>query len=360
MERAPLGTFWYGPFPPPRSKWLPLFVLALLSPVFIGAGTQSQRLACDRGSGVCRHSQSSAWFGASERAFPIEHVREVRFVDGLGKNRGDAESVIVFASGHELRLARGAREAARTSFEELDRFFGTSGGPSLHHEASGSPIFLVLGAALALALAGFAGHLVTLIWPFRVALWRDRLEVRRPPFGATRSLELARPKGVKILDQPAGTRRVVLRTSAGEVPLTVKAYAGRAAHERAARHMAGLLELDFHAPEPERPASPRTPRRTLLLFAGVIVAGALVSALIGAGSSRTQGTLELECRTRCRFQGMECLPGGSVQMSLEPGAHTIEVWTATGSERWTPKQATIRIGETTRFVCAREMVPGDR
>ena len=68
-------------------------------------------------------------------------------------------------------------------------------------------------------------------------------------------------------------------------------------------------------------------------------------------SARTQGTLELECRGRCRFQGGECLPGGSVSMALDPGSYSVEVWTPQTEPPWTGRPVTIRVGEVTRFDC---------
>jgi hypothetical protein len=86
----------------------------------------------------------------------------------------------------------------------------------------------------------------------------------------------------------------------------------------------------------------------IVAFLVLAVLGGVVAYVV---SDRTQGTLELECQTRCRFQGAECLPGGSRLSPLDPGDYTIEIWTATGEAKWRPEHFTIRVGETTRFVC---------
>jgi hypothetical protein len=350
-ERSCLGRFWYGPFPLPRARWLALFVLAVLAPVFALLGTHWQRLSCDRAVSSCRYVESWASF-ASERQFSIADVREVRFVDQLGKNRTEAESAIVFGSGHELRVARASRVDAHARFGEIERFFQPGGAAALTVDTRGSPLFLLLGAAIAVAFLVVIGRSARWVLPFRVTVWRDRVRIRQLPLGALRELGLTRPVRVRVRQPAAGSRRVVIETEVGEVVLATAKLLGRRAHVRAAQRLAELLEIELGPPEslPARAAPPGR-RRLLLLVAAGLVSIAALSVAVSGISSKKQGKLEIECRTRCRFQGMECLPGGRVQMALAPGQHAIEIWTASGDSLWTPKQATVRIGETTHFVC---------
>jgi hypothetical protein len=350
-ERSCLGRFWYGPFPLPGARWLGMFVLAVLGPLFALLGTHSQRLSCDRAAGSCRYVESRAPFG-SERQFSIADVREVRFVDQLGKNRTQAESVIVFASGHELRVARASRTDAHARFGEIDRFFQPGGAATLTVETRGSSLFILLGAATGVALLVLIGRAARWVLPFRVTVWRDRVRIRQLPLGALRELGLTRPVRVRVRQPTAGSRRVAIETEVGEVVLATEQLRGRRAHVRAARRLAELLEIELGAPEslPARAAPPGRRGLLLLVAAGLVSMAALAFALSGIPSEK-RGKLEIECRTRCRFQGLECLPGGRVQMALAPGQHVIEIWTASGDSLWTPKQATVRIGETTHFVC---------
>ena len=88
-----------------------------------------------------------------------------------------------------------------------------------------------------------------------------------------------------------------------------------------------------------------------------IIVGLTVLLVLGQGlfffflADKDEGTLELECRARCRFQGMECLPGGSMSTTLAPGDYPIEIWASSGQALWLPRRFTIKVGETTKFRC---------
>lgn len=86
----------------------------------------------------------------------------------------------------------------------------------------------------------------------------------------------------------------------------------------------------------------------------ILAVAAVVQITWMLWAGHTQGLLLLECRTRCRFQNAECLPGGKIRMNLDPGDYTIEVWRPQGDGRlWHPHTFTITRGETTTFTCAR-------
>jgi hypothetical protein len=92
-------------------------------------------------------------------------------------------------------------------------------------------------------------------------------------------------------------------------------------------------------------------RNRFILIGGAVLALAATSAVLLYLGNRGKGTLALECKTRCRFDSMECLPGGSSEMALDPGTYTIEVWASSGSALWLPRTFEIVEGETTPFVC---------
>jgi hypothetical protein len=245
-----------------------LFIAVVLA----GAASSTTTLACDRGSG-CTWS-TSAWHGGRARSFAVADVREVRFVDGLGKHGRRAETALIFASGHELHLATDDEDAARARFRTIEAFFAGRGPALRDHQAGAGWLYVAALAALIAAVV---------------------VAVR-----ATRK---------RLVDTVAlpGAPRSSLR---------------------------GLLG-----------------RREVRFFLAVLAAAVVGQIALMLLAATTQGTLELECRTRCRFQGGECLPGGGLRTTLDPGEHTIEVWAATGDAHWQPRTFSIAVGEVTHFVC---------
>jgi hypothetical protein len=253
-----------GPFAPAAGA---LFLAVVLA----GAGTTTSTLACDRAAGRCTWARSS-WHGGGAQSFPIEIVREIRFLDELGKNGRYAETVMIFASGHEMHLAHDTEAEARRRHDIIAAFFAGQGTSLRDHEDAERWLLI---AAIAAAIAA-----------------------------------------VVLAIRAAGQR------VPGTAPVT--------------------------GTPPVTPLLRRPHVRLILAF---LAAGGVAQIILMIVASRTQGTLDLECRTRCRFQGGECLPGGSLRSTLDPGDYTIEVWTASGAERWQPRTFTIARGETTRFVC---------
>lgn len=89
-----------------------------------------------------------------------------------------------------------------------------------------------------------------------------------------------------------------------------------------------------------------------LQFLGGVFALAVVAQLaVSWHARRTQGRLEVQCTHRCRFQGMDCLPGGSFEMTLDPGTYRIELWSPGGADPWQPRTFTIAVGETRQVEC---------
>ena len=97
--------------------------------------------------------------------------------------------------------------------------------------------------------------------------------------------------------------------------------------------------------------APHPWRKTALVFGLFIGLGGLAQVALMLYASTHQGTIELDCRSRCRFQGTECLPGGRVSMALDPGDYTVDLWASHGDALWIPRAVTVRLGETTPFVC---------
>lgn len=242
-------------------KYLPAVGALLLAVVFaIGATRKPVTFACDR---------TTCTYG--DRSFPFTAVREVRFVDGFGKNKTQAESQVIFANGGQISLGRADTDDARTTFEILRHFFAAGGPPTL----------------------SMTSRPTTWMWLLAVA-------------------------GV----------------------IAAGVLAVRAKRKREV----------YRAPEQTR-ADWQKRRKYLALGAGAVVVIAGAQLLLMFVASRVQGTLVLECKQRCKFQGLECLPGGSSRQTLDEGTYPIEVWASSGSALWIPKTFTITTGETTTFVC---------
>jgi hypothetical protein len=104
-----------------------------------------------------------------------------------------------------------------------------------------------------------------------------------------------------------------------------------------------------------RPARPKSARNPLVLV-GALGVGAMVLALAGnfileRSMADSTGVLQLECRHRCEFQGMTCLPGGAMEMRLNPGEYDIKVWNPAAPDSWEPHKFRVEVGAETRFVC---------
>lgn len=147
----------------------PALGCAVLAIVLVAMATSHTELVCERATGSCRMSSGS--FGMrTERRFAIADVLDVRLVDGLGKHGRQAETVLVFASGHDLRLARADREPARARFAQFRAFFAADATtPRLALASTGARWAWAAAAAL-LAAAGVLG----------VRGWRRVLPATRP------------------------------------------------------------------------------------------------------------------------------------------------------------------------------------
>ena len=104
-----------------------------------------------------------------------------------------------------------------------------------------------------------------------------------------------------------------------------------------------------------RPARTRAAGRPIVLW-GALTVGALVVAVTGnyflersmAGST---GVLQLECRHRCEFSNSTCLPGGAMEVRLNPGEYEVKVWNPAAPSSWEPHKVRVELGTQTRFVC---------
>ncbi len=96
-------------------------------------------------------------------------------------------------------------------------------------------------------------------------------------------------------------------------------------------------------------------KRPLLMWLGLGVGAFVVAAIanfvLARGLADSTGVLRLECRHRCDFGGMSCMPGGVTEQSLNPGEYTVKIWNPAVAGSWEPRKVRVEIGQLTRFVC---------
>ncbi len=97
--------------------------------------------------------------------------------------------------------------------------------------------------------------------------------------------------------------------------------------------------------------SPHAYRRALKWWLTTVVVISTVGFGVQWIATRDQGTLEIHCDHRCRFEGMDCRPGGSVAGSYDPGRYVIEVFDPKAPGGWRPEAAEVRRAHTTVFHC---------
>ena len=93
-------------------------------------------------------------------------------------------------------------------------------------------------------------------------------------------------------------------------------------------------------------------RKRWIMIGGAGAAMLAVLAIMFVIEAATQGQLALDCQTRCRLDGLECMPGATLETALDPGDYTVEIWQGAGSALWKRVPVHIEVGETTRVVCA--------
>ncbi|MDQ3038052.1 MAG: hypothetical protein M3Y87_37005, partial [Myxococcota bacterium] len=95
-------------------------------------------------------------------------------------------------------------------------------------------------------------------------------------------------------------------------------------------------------------------------FAVLLTICTLLGFTIENVNARRTGRLEIVCTERCRFEGMDCLPGGMIAGRYDPGVQTIEVADPAAPGGMRAVQAPIVLGHRTVFECradATEPVP---
>ncbi len=401
-EFHPLRAVVFGPLPR-RFGTLALGLALVALAGLLSLVTLHRRfLDCDRTgpeAGWCRSGSEDPWSRTVERRFLVSEVREVRWVELRGgKSQPRGETVLVFASGQELRVANGGLEAARAAHDRIKLFFDQPGGTALREETRQPAWFwlFVLGALVAglVCLALFAAAVTAV----RVELDADgRLRLTRfhhgVPGRATR-VEAARWLQVRVETSAMApwyqrstiptvpTARVVLvRADGPDVPLTAGFVPAVAAAHRAAAELGEALGLlrpaktETEAPSANddagdddpavaeadeqlakaatagNPYNPKIPVKTLVWIGIGVTVVSLIFLVVVPRLSGETGRLTVKCVHRCRFRGAECLPGGGWSSPIQPGVYGLEVWNPEVPGNWQEVLVEVRDGGTTHFTC---------
>ena len=91
--------------------------------------------------------------------------------------------------------------------------------------------------------------------------------------------------------------------------------------------------------------------RNWLLVAGVVLGLVTAAAVTAWRVTITEGRLEIRAEYRCRFGGMDILPGGVMSMSLAPGRYQVLVFDTAVAGNWQAQPFELRAGETKLVVC---------
>ncbi len=403
-EFRPIRVITYGPLPR-RFGTLGLGLTLVALAGLLSLVTLHHRfLDCDRTgpeAGWCRAGSEDPWSRTVERRFPVSEVREVRWVEqrgGKGQPRG--ETVLVFTSGRDLRVANGGIDAARAAHDRIKLFFDQPGGTALREETRQPAWFwLFVLAALVAGLVCLAlfGAAVTAV---RVELDADgRLRLTRFHHGVSGRatvLEAARWREVRVDTSAMApwyqrstvptvpTARVVLvRGDGPDVPLSSGFTTAVEAAHRAAVELGEALglrrrpasgstgsdeepdgpagtydpataEADARlaaAAAPGNPYNPKIPVKTLVWVGIGLTAVSLIFLIVVPRLSGETGRLSVKCTHRCRFHGTECLPGGSWSSPLKPGVYELQVWNPDVPGNWETVLVEVQDGGNTHFTC---------
>ncbi len=104
-----------------------------------------------------------------------------------------------------------------------------------------------------------------------------------------------------------------------------------------------------------RPPRQKTNSRPYILWGALVVGALVVSAagnfMLERSQAGSTGLLQLECRHRCEFSNGTCLPGGAMDMRLNPGEYEVKVWNPDAPNSWELHKIRVEVGQETRFVC---------
>ncbi|HEY4157141.1 MAG TPA: hypothetical protein VGM29_03555 [Polyangiaceae bacterium] len=171
-----------------------------------------------------------------------------------------------------------------------------------------------------------------------------------------------------------GARLLLVSAEGSAQALTPDCLPGLDAFGRGLDELRSALGLVARVPEARDPAAPDTDHGSLVARAEgswfgssnlgklarnrwlqgylvVITLSLLAGALMNAHASKVQGTLEIQAESRCKFDGAEILPGGSLSMTLDPRRYTIEVFDPRAPDHWQTQSFEITRGVTTRVHC---------
>jgi len=382
-EFHPIRTVRVGPLP---GRWLTLalgLALPMLGILFALTTLHRRILACDRtgpDAGTCRQISETPWSSSVELRFAISDVREVRWVDTTGPKGGNkGETVIVFANGHQIRVADGPQPASRAAHDRIKNFFDIPGGTALRERVEQPRWFLLFALAMFVAGLVFLVVFARAVTALRVELDADgRLRVTPLYHGFPGRARVLSPGDWREVRQEASatahwyqrsseptvsTARIVLvRADGTPVPVLVGFTPAVEVVRRGAEELAAALGLGEEpappaaarsagAPGPSNPYNVKIPIKTLVWIGIGLTAVSLIFLIVVPRLSGETGRLSVKCTHRCRFHGTECLPGGSWSSPLKPGVYELQVWNPDVPGNWETVLVEVQDGGNTHFTC---------
>jgi hypothetical protein len=347
----------YGPFP---FKWERVGIALAVTVVALGlgfAGTLHNELHCANDTcSLDRHGP----FGTKSTTFPRRAIHDVRVAKQSGKSVSYSLA-LVDGRGAETLFARTSKSSDLDPLLTRARTYFVDGRSEDLQIVEPVPYHLLaIGCALAVVAALFVRSGIRGRFSRTLRVEASRIVMRG------RSIEVPVPltaievqtgtihdawKSRGQVDEVGG--RVVLVGDRERVAITEEILPGTKVHEKLAMELREILGL---APK-SIPREARSSSSWTLPIGGIVfVFVAIVASVVGnlalrAGKRVSEGTLEVTCTNRCKFQGMECMPGGSWGSTLPPGDYSFEVYDATSPTQWTTRTVTIKKGETTQFAC---------
>ncbi len=108
-------------------------------------------------------------------------------------------------------------------------------------------------------------------------------------------------------------------------------------------------------PSPTATAGPdpqaRLQRRVVIGVLGGVAVLVIVFTIVETLHQRGKGWVQVECVHRCKVEGMDCRPSGSVGSWQPPGTYTVEAYDPDAPTGWTPVSVEVEVGKRVRLEC---------
>lgn len=376
-------TIPYGRFRSRKAEWLIAIVVLLVALGSLVATTHRRAFTCERddgGSVRCEDRSWWLWTLAKDRAFEGEQLSSIEWVTYSGSRSKKMGRTDIFDDrGRPASVLRGSRREAHEHYLAFRAFLDDPSQPSLAIERQpGLLVGAIVGLLALVWFAFIARSIVRTAGRFEVVVDEGRRElvVRATRFRFFRSATVHPLTGLAHVEVEHGLLRrahhgrgmkgepaAQLRLEyADGLPrkLTPTLLPGSEVHEDLAER---LREATGLKPQPRpvvvgeetapAPASGGWKRHRWGVYLGLGIPILAMVVAFGMEAMMTSGGPQVTFRSeqRCKFQGMELLPGAEMTMALEPGEYVVQVFDPAVEGMWRSDIFEVREGQATRYVC---------